>query len=65
MTDSGDSRPGIKAAGDAMQAMREWLHAEQLVATFAIDGHDLDLIADELGIGLYHDGEEVPMKDGR
>jgi len=60
-TTSGDTGPGLKVAGDAMQAMREWLGAEQLVASFTVEGHDVDVVVDELGVGIYHDGEEVPM----
>lgn len=56
------SGPGLKTAGDAMLAMREWLHADALMATFTINGDEIDMVAGENGIEMIVDGETVPMK---
>ena len=63
MTISEGTGPDAKAAGDAMLAMREWLGAETLMATFKVQGTDVDLIADEEGIEMQVDGKTVPMVD--
>jgi len=56
--------PGLKSAASALQAMREWLSAEQIVVSFKIGDDIIDMAIDENGVGLYCDGQAVPMVEG-
>jgi hypothetical protein len=61
MTVTGGNGPGLKAAADAMQAMREWLGAHTLTAHFELGQEQIDMVVDEDGHDMYVDGEPVPI----
>ena len=57
-----DEGPGLEVAVNALQAMREWLHAYQLTAHFHLGDDELNMVVDEDGHKLYVDGRAVPMR---